>query len=260
MASAAALSAIDSSSPPMVDPTAPGDSRDAPPRREPELLLPGPQRGREHRAARRRGARRAAAPGRALRDHLRRRRQHGRHGRHRGPARRGASRTWCGWSITASTRAMARPSAAASAPRAIRSSASPTVTGSSGSRTWRRLLDRMRRARRRGLADAPRRRRRLSHQACRSAHPARLRAGLPGLPAGLLRPPGAGRRLRLQALPSGGAGGHPAHVRWRVPVGGAAHQAARAAPDRGRGGRAAPPADGRTRVGRRPAGRVPGGA
>ena len=106
-----------------------------PARREPELLLPGPQRGREHRAARGRGARGAAAPGRALRDHLRRRRQHGRHGRHRGPARRRAPGRGAGRSITASTRGMAPPSGAASAPPGTRSSASPTVTASSASRT-----------------------------------------------------------------------------------------------------------------------------
>ena len=218
MASAAAPSAIDSSSPPMVDPTAPGDSRDT--RRVDSLsyFFPAHDEAENIEQLVAEALARAAPPGRR-----------GSRSSASTTAARTApapsptasppsTRTSCGSSITASTRATARPSAAAWGPRDIRSCASPTATASSASPTCAALLDRMRRARRPGLAGAPGRRRGLPHQARRPAHPAGLRAGLPGVPAAVLRPPGARRRLRLQAVPARGAGGHPADIGRCVPV------------------------------------------
>ncbi len=223
----------------------------------PELLLPRPRRGREHRGARGGGARRAARAGRALRD----RRASTTAAR---TARRPSPTGWppsipasCGSSITPSTRATARRSVRACGRPATRSSASPTATASSASRTspgsWRGWR-----------TTRPRRGRRTSWSAIassgRTRHPAGLRTRLPGLPAPLLRARGARPRLRLQALPARGARGRPRGVGRRLPVRRAAHQDRRARRAHRRGGRAALPADRGPGVGCEPAGRGPRGA
>ena len=95
--------------------------------------------------------------------------------------------------------------------------------------------------------DHARCRRRLPHQAGRSAHPHPLRARLPLGQPDLLRPQGHRRRLRLQALPPRGARGPAGRIGWRLLLGRDAHQAAGGRPDRRRGRRPALPADSRIR-------------
>ncbi len=181
------------------------------PRGQPELLLPGPRRGGEHRAARGGGA---PASCRAWPTAS------------RSSASTTAARTaraaiadrlaaehpmWCGSSITASNQGYG-----AALRSGLGAARYPLVCFTDGDRQFRiadlgRLLERIANSRpSRSSSARAGRGRGLPHQARRPAHPAGLRAGLSGLPAGLLRPPRARRGLRLQALPARGAGGHPA--------------------------------------------------
>ena len=112
------------------------------------------------------------------------------------------------------------------------------------------------RAARRGRP--PGRRRRLPHQARRSPGPHDLRAAVPPRQPHLLRPAGHRRRLRLQAVPARRAGGPARRVRRCLLLGRAADQAAGRRTFRGRGRRAALPADGGLADGREAVGGVPG--
>ena len=99
------------------------------------VLLPGPQRGGQHRGPRRRGARDAAVARRAVRDHRGRRRLQGRHRPASPTSSRRAIRASSASSITRPTSATARPSGRASPRRATSSSPSPTAIASSRSPT-----------------------------------------------------------------------------------------------------------------------------
>ena len=112
-----------------------GPRADAPARGRAVVLLPRPQRGREHRGARRRGARGAAVARGRVRDHCRRRRQPRRDAADRRPTRR--QRPPCPRRPPRDQPGLRRGRAQRpSAPRASISSRSPTAIASSRSRTW----------------------------------------------------------------------------------------------------------------------------
>ena len=166
----------------------------------------------------------------ALRDHLRRRRQPRRHRRARRRARRQAPRDGPRGPPRGEPGLRRR-----AAQRDFMPSRYPLVAFTDGDRQFRlvdlgRLLARIEEPIAAG-SQAPGRRRRVSHQARRSGHPARLRPPLPARAADLLPASRPGCRLRLQALPPRGPRGHPPRIRRRVPLRRAADQGPGAAED-----------------------------
>ena len=193
------------------------------PGRRAELLLPRPQRGREHRGARRGGAR-GAAP---LADGSRSSASTTAAATAPGPSPTGwprRTRTSCGSSITG------QPGLRRCAPSGLRAARYPLVCFTDGDRQFRvadlgRLLERMSQPADSTGADARRGRRATASGAPTRPSGSAYARAYRWLPAAVLRAAGPRRRLRLQAVPARGARGRPARVRRRVPVGGAAHQA-----------------------------------